>query len=912
MKRDQKQGQDGKKGFPGLLLLLIIGLVILLAFQNLSENKLANVAFSHQIEHLVNLDLLDDGHSRKTSVNDNLVSFHGKFRQQLSDSAKDRYRFIHLLHQHHELKALKMKTSKELDKLYRDVHGSVEYFLHISGMAVPQGGLVVVPSQFDTPESANSVVIREVAVGPSNLVSLPEVKKQLEILAHERNTSEALAAGQMLKKLVEEYRSFRLGIGNEELKRALSSAEQRLNVAIDNPQLSYSERLAVYKEVFASVAQVSHKLAEKQGDIRFRELRSVRAYLEQLEKLAVVTADVRKNDVQLAKSRGQVQNVIWFFNNQEISTNELMKKPPEEYQRWFLHANTEWKAFEANKNLSFKAPDQPRTLALEKTFKSEEPPTNYFGYLFTFMPILLVGLLLYFIFSRQVKGGGSSAMNFGKSPAKLLNKSAQRVTFDDVAGINEAKEELEEIVEFLRDPSRFRKLGARIPKGVLLVGSPGTGKTLVAKAVAGEAGVPFFSISGSDFVEMFVGVGASRVRDLFDQARKNAPCIIFIDEIDAVGRHRGSGLGGGHDEREQTLNQLLVEIDGMDSSEGVIIIAATNRPDVLDKALLRPGRFDRSVVVELPDFKGRLEILKVHAKKVKIGENVSLKEIAGSTAGLAGADLENIINEAALFAARKWRSAVTQDDLRYALEKVQFGKERKSLVMNEEDMWITSWHEAGHAIIALDLDTDDGVTKVTRIPRGQSLGATHFQEKPNRVHYRRSELVNRLATLMGGRVAEELHNQDPTSGAKADIQMATQTARAMVREWGMSDKLGMINYSQEGGQSLISGIHEKEYSEATAEAIDQEVKQLIDDAYAKAHQILEGNFDKMKLMAEMLMKFETLDREDCDAIMKGTFSEEQKQNKINEFVSSKHRDPPPVPPKLKKQCPDCSDKPKLA
>ena len=508
---------------------------------------------------------------------------------------------------------------------------------------------------------------------------------------------------------------------------------------------------------------------------------------------------------------------------------------------------------------------------------------------------------MYFVFSKQMKGGGNSAMNFGKSPAKQILKGQQKVTFDDVAGIDEAKEELEELVDFLKDPMRYRNIGARIPKGILLVGAPGTGKTLTAKAVAGEADVPFFSISGSDFVEMFVGVGASRVRDLFEQARKNSPSIIFIDEIDAVGRHRGSGLGGGHDEREQTLNQLLVEIDGMDTVSGVIILAATNRPDVLDKALLRPGRFDRSVTVEMPDYFGRLAILKVHSKKVKMSDEVNLKEIARRTSGSVGADLENILNEAALHAAKKRRKTVTQDDLRYAQEKVQFGKERKSMVMNDEDIKTTAWHEAGHALISMKLNTADSVTMVTRIPRGQSLGATHFELKKNRVSYRKQELLDQLAVLMGGRCAEEIINKDPTSGAQMDIKQATNIAKSMVCQWGMSEKVGMINYGDDSNSNLLAGFHEREFSEETARLIDSEVKRLLDEAFQSSMKILEESHDTLALMANMLIDFEALDKDDLDKILKGSFSVEEKKKKVEDFESGKKRTPPPLPKHIKKE-----------
>jgi cell division protease FtsH len=399
---------------------------------------------------------------------------------------------------------------------------------------------------------------------------------------------------------------------------------------------------------------------------------------------------------------------------------------------------------------------------------------------------------------------------------------------------------------------------------------------------------------------MFVGVGASRVRDLFEQARKNSPSIIFIDEIDAVGRHRGSGMGGGHDEREQTLNQLLVEIDGMDTVSGVIILAATNRPDVLDKALLRPGRFDRAVTVEMPDYFGRLSILKVHAKKVKMDDSVNLKEIARRTTGSVGADLENIINEAALHAAKKRRKMVTQEDIRYAQEKVQFGKERKSMVMNEEDIKTTAWHEAGHALVAMTLNVTDTVTMVTRVPRGQSLGATHFELKKNRVSYRKQELLDQLAVLMGGRCAEEIINKDPTSGAQMDIKQATHIARSMVCKWGMSDKVGMINYGSDSDGSLMAGFHEREFSEETARVIDEEIKRLLDEAYAQSMEILTKHHEKLNLMATMLIEFEALDKQDLDQILDGSFSIEEKKHKVEEFESRTKKTPPPPPEGIKK------------
>lgn len=440
MKRDQKQKPEGKRGFPGLLLLFIIGLVVILAFQNLSETKMANVSFSHQIEHLVNLDLLDEGHSRKTALNDNLVSFNGLFRENLTEAAKDRYRYINLLNQHHELNALKGEVSADLDTAYRDAYNSMVYYLQISGAKLPLGGYIVVPRNFDTPDSSNALVIKEIPSKADSLVTLPQVKKELDALSSERSQERLLNVGQTLTSLLGEYRSEQLGIGDERLKKELGDANKKLSAASQLTSMGYSERLQEYNQVFATIESISAQLNNPIEGVRGSGIRHVRVYLEQVEKLSVVNTDARKNALQLSKARGKVSNFIWFYNNTEISTKELEQKNPSEYQRWFSHANKEWVAFEANKGYAFRAPDQPRTLALEKTFKTEEPAPNYFSYLFTFMPILLVGLLLYFIFTRQMKGGGSSAMNFGKSPAKMLNKSNQRVTFNDVAGIQEAKE----------------------------------------------------------------------------------------------------------------------------------------------------------------------------------------------------------------------------------------------------------------------------------------------------------------------------------------------------------------------------------------------------------------------------------------------------------------------------------------
>src|SRR5579862_2512066 len=477
------------------------------------------------------------------------------------------------------------------------------------------------------------------------------------------------------------------------------------------------------------------------------------------------------------------------------------------------------------------------------------------------LPFLLFVVLLYFVFIRQIKLAGKGAMSFGKSRARMLSRDKNKVTFKEVAGMAEAKEEVEEIIQFLKDPKKFQKLGGRIPKGVLMVGPPGTGKTLLARAIAGEADVPFFSISGSDFVEMFVGVGASRVRDMFEQGKKSAPCIIFIDEIDAVGRHRGHGVGGGHDEREQTLNALLVEMDGFDTQEGVIIIAATNRPDVLDPALLRPGRFDRQITVNLPDVKGREEILKVHAKRVKIGEDVDLAVIARGTPGYSGAELANVINEAALLAARRGLKAIGLSELEEARDKVRWGKERRSLAISEKEKENTAYHEAGHALLLELLEHTEPLHKVTIIPRGPSLGSTMWLPMEDKYTMRKKELLDDLVVDMAGRVAEEIVFGDVTSGARGDIKMATGLARKMVCEWGMSEKLGMVEYGEHEDYVFLGRdiSRSRDYSEATAQEIDREVRKLCDDAYEKAKKIVVENREKLETIARALLEYETLD-----------------------------------------------------
>ncbi len=491
----------------------------------------------------------------------------------------------------------------------------------------------------------------------------------------------------------------------------------------------------------------------------------------------------------------------------------------------------------------------------------------------SFPILLLIAVWIYFMRQMQGGGGGRGAMSFGKSKARMLNADQVKITFGDVAGVEEAKQEVSELVDFLRDPAKFQRLGGKIPRGVLMVGSPGTGKTLLARAIAGEAGVPFFTISGSDFVEMFVGVGASRVRDMFEQAKKHAPCIIFIDEIDAVGRHRGAGLGGGHDEREQTLNQLLVEMDGFEGSEGVIVIAATNRPDVLDPALLRPGRFDRQVVVPLPDVRGREQIIKVHMRAVPLADNVKPDVIARATPGFSGADLANLVNEAALFAARANKRLVEHDDFERAKDKIMMGAERRSMVMSEKEKRLTAYHEAGHAIVGLSVPDHDPVYKVTIIPRGRALGVTMFLPLEDRYSYSKQRLNSQICSLFGGRLAEEIifGMDNVTTGASNDIERATDIARNMVTKWGLSDRLGPLSYSEDNGEVFLgkSVTQTKHVSDETAHSIDREIREIIDSNFARSRKILEDNLDKLHTMAETLVKYETIDSEQIARIMRG-------------------------------------------
>jgi len=871
MGNDNKNRPEPRKGIPGGFLIFLLAIVLIfLTVQNLSTEQTGKVAFSHQVEHLVNLDLIQPEDSRKIALNDNLVTFSGKFRDKKTETSQSRFAYLDLLNKNHQLVEKEKQVAQELTDGQKSVSEAADWFLHLSGIPIPESGYWVVDPIYDTATRANSVVIKTLSDRP--IVSLAQLQNRPD--------------AKDLLTLIQGFRSSALGIGNEAMKQQLKTLEESI------------QQGGNLQDAITQLSGIVAQLNQQTDNARLVQLRSVRTYLSEIEQGRAISDDLAKNTAQLDKAREAVAGAIWYFNNKELSTRALEKQDPEIYSNWFAQARQEWDNFNVNKGALFKAPDQPRNLVLEKTFKSEEPSPNYLSYLFTLLPVLLVVFLLYFVFSRQMKGVGSSAMNFGKSPAKMLTKEKNKVTFKDVAGCDEAKEELQEIVEFLKDPAKFTALGARIPKGVLCIGAPGTGKTLIAKAVAGEADRPFFFISGSDFVEMFVGVGASRIRDMFNEARKFAPCIIFMDEIDAVGRHRGAGIGGGHDEREQTLNQLLVEMDGFDPTEGIILIAATNRPDVLDKALLRPGRFDRRIIIDLPDLKGRFEILKVHARKIKMDASVDLMDIARSTPGASGADLGNMLNEAALLAARRGRSAVTSQEAREAVDKVKYGKERRSLEIDVQEKKTTAYHESGHAIVGLVVKNADPVDKVTIIPRGLSLGATHFMPKKNRLSYWKKELLDQLAVLMGGRVAEEIFVGDMSSGAQMDITQATRLARSMVCEWGMTDALGTVAYDErtESGAYLgMAGTRDKSYSEDTAKFIDSEVRKLIEEGHAKAMEIVMANKEKVELMTQMLMEFETLDREDVNDIINGTWDAQKKRARLKMADELQKKVPPPPP-----------------
>ncbi|GAB4228451.1 MAG: ATP-dependent zinc metalloprotease FtsH [Chlamydiales bacterium] len=888
---------DTKRGLPNnFVLFLIAAVLIVLMMQNFLETKFANVSFSYQLEHLVNLGLIQPEDSRKTAINDNLVTFSGQFKERLSEESKQKYKFLQLLNTRNLLTTQKNYLQEEMKKQKGKILEAADFYLHLTGMKIPVGGYVIVEDVFVSNEDDQRVVVN--SLSRKNITSLKDIDKELNLSIQNPNEENVNSLGKKLYDVIRNFRSPLLGIGNETIKNELRELQMSVS-SVMNSENTDNQKIVTYKKALNQLQLISKELNTEDDHMRLNKLRSVRNFRQTLEAYNQVTNQLEENRVKLDKARQNVANVIWYFNNKELTTRALEKQDPEIFSQWFVNAREEWEAFPKNKGGYFKAPDQPLNTVLEKNFRSEEPPPKYLSYMFPAMIAFAVVIVLYMLFARQVKGVGANAMNFGKSPARLIMpKGDDKITFKDVAGVDEAKEELEEIVEFLKDPKKFTALGGKIPRGVLCIGPPGTGKTLIARAVAGEAGRPFFSISGSDFVEMFVGVGASRIRDLFEQAKKHAPCIIFMDEIDAVGRHRGAGIGGGHDEREQTLNQLLVEMDGFNTTEGVILMAATNRPDVLDKALLRPGRFDRRIIINLPDIKGRYEILKVHARKIKMDTEVNLMNLARSTPGCSGADLANILNESALLAARKGRTAVTMTEIMEARDKVLYGKERRSLDIDEGEKETTAYHESGHAVVGLFVEHGDPIDKVTIIPRGMALGVTMFLPEKNKVSYWKNEIVDRLAVLMGGRCAEEIFINDISSGARQDIEQATQLARAMVCEWGMSEKLGTVAYDErsESGQYLgMSGYHEKKYSEETAREIDAEVRRILDEALQRARKIIMDNRDVVELMTRMLMEFETLDNVDIQMIKERKFTSEEKKARLK-AENEKHRKFPPPPP----------------
>jgi cell division protease FtsH len=884
--------EEGKRGFPGgAFLLLLAAVLLIMVVQSVGPGRLAKVGFSYQLEHLVNLDLLRPDESWKTALNDNLVSFGGQFREQPTDVGRARYRYLELLDQKTLLGEEQARLQAQLKTEGLQAQAAAGWAAQLAGKDFPKEGLALV----STPAGDGNLLALD-SLPSRRVVSAPTVQQAAQALPEQPSADQVGQVRQDLDTLVAQARGPLLGIGVEPQKTDLRNLAEQLDaIKTAEPFKQRAVLIAAAKEL----SNTLNSLFVLEDGVRLAGLRSVRDYVQTSAELEKSQSDLLKTDGQLDAARVAVGNPIWYFRDQELSSRQLERQDSEQLHQWFTQAKQEWESFAVNRGLPFRAPDQPRNLVLERTFRSEEPSPNYFGYVLTLAPVLLLIGLLYFVFNRQMKGVGGGAMNFGKAPVKMWQKGASKVTFKDVAGIEEAKEELTEIVDFLKDPSKFTALGARIPRGALLIGPPGTGKTLMAKAVAGEADRPFFSISGSDFVEMFVGVGASRIRDLFDQAKKNAPCIVFIDEIDAVGRHRGAGYGGGHDEREQTLNQLLVEMDGFGSNEGIILMAATNRPDVLDKALLRPGRFDRRIVIDLPDVRGRLEILKVHAQRVKMDPTVDLTSIARATPGASGADLANILNEAALLAARKGRTAITATDVAEACDKVRYGKERRSLELDEKEKKTTAYHETGHAMVGLVVAHSDPVEKVTIVPRGMSLGATHFLPEKNKLSYWRNQVVDQLAVLMGGRAAEEIFVGDVSSGAQQDIRQATGLARSMVCEWGMSDELGLVAYDErnEGGQYLgMTSYREKNYSEVTAERIDAEVKKLLDEAYERAKSILTEHREQVETMTSSLMEFESLDAEDVKLILAKEWDADEKRKRLTIADQRFKRIPPPVPP----------------
>lgn len=896
MKTDKKNSGYG--------FLIFLGAVVLGAYllQAALDTQAPRVGFAHQVEHLVNLELVDASSLKKSATSDSLVNFEGQFKESLGDSSQNKYSFLEHIYRTNELhKSIALEKSSE-KKLQERCMESACASIYLFNESIPEKGFTLT-----TTTSLDFLLLSE-KVSEANLSPFYLTLSKEEFKQFEQSSLNKLKSKWSEKQLQGSFSSLSQYSKKEELleqsKRtrhfledllsppiALSSRKEKENVQEMISRLSAIEASAseealqdrlysALKKAHEVISMVKNSLFAMEDGLRFSVTRPMREYKNHLVTL-------RERYVEIVESERQMQRIQldpttrWYYGENELTSAQVAALDAESFAIWFSRAQSEWELFGSNKGRFFKAVDQPLNRVLKSSFRSQELPPNYNGLLILGVIIFAIIYLLYSLFARQMKGMGGGAMSFGKSPARLLQKGTKKVTFKDVAGIDEAKEELEEIVSFLKNKDKFTKLGAEIPKGVLCVGPPGTGKTLIARAVAGEANRPFFSISGSDFVEMFVGVGASRIRDMFKEAKKQAPCIIFIDEIDAVGRHRGGGSHSSNDEREQTLNQLLVEMDGFDGNQGIILMAATNRPDVLDKALLRPGRFDRRVVIDLPDIKGREEILKIHAKKIKLAKEVNLHRIARATPGASGADLKNILNEAALSAVRHGEKDVGQAAIAEATDKVRYGKERKSYELTKESLRATAYHEAGHAVIAMALETCDPVDKVTIIPRGMALGATYTLPKTNRTGYWKKELHELMAMLLGGRCAEEMFIGDLSSGASSDIQRATSYARSMVCEWGMSDTLGAICLDDKEGSSFYDSLgSKKSYSDKTAEQIDTEVKALIEEARKLAEKVLNEKKEQLELMAQMLIEFETLEHEDVEKIMELSFDAKTKQKEL--------------------------------
>lgn len=862
-----------KRKGPNFFLLLLFFFCLSLFLQSLFSKEKGNVAFVYQVEHLVNLELITPSESKKIVRSDQLATFSGLFRSEVTEDGKRKYQYLQKLAEYHRLKEQREQITEQLTLLRKEVLQAGEWFLKISGLSPPSEAYSVVDWSQDNALGVNHIFIRTNSE-ENPLVSFREIKEDLSLF--EQREFLSLEEWYLFQKKVDDlihyFLSPILRITDQEVKRGLQ--EIASSVKQWKVRDKKEENFAFFKFQLDRVRSFIEKLDREHEGTRLNQTRSVQRYKRQLSKSQEIANQI-EHTYTLVKRFYQDRDV-WFFRNQELSSRLLEKQEKESFTQWFAEASVEWENFHYNRSSHFSVLNQPLTLVLEKKFRTEEPSTNYWNYLLTPLPIILFILFLYFLFAKQIKNVGEGPMGFGRSPARMITKEENKIRFRNVAGIDEAKEELREIVAFLKDPQKFTSLGARIPKGVLCVGPPGTGKTLLAKAVAGEAECPFFFISGSDFVEMFVGVGASRVRNLFSQAKKNTPCIIFIDEIDAVGRNRGAGLGGGNDEREQTLNQLLVEMDGFDSKKGIILMAATNRPDVLDKALLRPGRFDRKVYIPLPDLRGRYEIITILAEKVIVNKQADLLHLARKTQGCSGADLENILNEAALLAVRREKKEISQEELSEASDKVRFGKERKSLGITDEDKRKIAYHEAGHAILGLVLKDVAPLEKITIIPRELSLGSTHFLPQKEIFNRSKTELENEIVVCMGGRCAEKifLGEEQISTGARGDFIQATNIAHSMVCEYGMGKKVGVRCFLQSGnGEDL-------HLSDELKRQVDEEIQSILAESIQKAEHVLQSHKKQIEEMKDALLQFETLNKEDADKIMSSTWDSKEKERQL--------------------------------